>query len=148
MVRIVIPTNGNSGLNENISPIFGRAPYLTYVDVDGDVKNVFAKQNAGLFARGGAGIASAQEVITNGANVVIAQQIGPNAFDILEEAGIKIFMGSGTVKKLIDDYKENKLSEINISQGFGRGMGRGRGLGRGGGFGRGLGRGFGGGRWR
>ncbi len=139
MVRIAIPTNGDKGLDEVVSPIFGRAPYFTYVDVDGDVKNVFSKQNAGSLARNAAGIASAQGLLHNGANVVIAQSIGPNSFDILKEAGVKILSGSGSVKDLIEKYKSGSLSEVNVPQESGRGMGRG--LGRG--FGRGMGRGFG-----
>ncbi len=143
MMRIAIPTTGEKGLDDIVSPVFGRAPFFTFVDLDdnGNISNVFTKQNPGSLAQRSAGIAAAQTIISNGANVVIAQQIGPNSFDILRAGNIKILSGAGNVKDVVERYKRNELPELAMSGGFGRGFGRGfrKGFGRGG---------FGRGRWR
>lgn len=103
--------------------------------------------NPNVNASGGAGIQTAQMVSDEGVEVVLTGNVGPNAYRVLESAGVKICTGaSGTAEEAIRDYKDGKLSSVNsatVDEYFGMG-GRGGGMGRGGGRGMGRGRGGGG----
>jgi len=85
--------------------------------------------------------------------VLISGNIGPNAFQVLSTADVKIATGAyGTVKEAVEMYKGGKLNEAGASTvaahagmgatapggGFGMGMGGGRGGGRGRGIGLGM----------
>jgi predicted Fe-Mo cluster-binding NifX family protein len=63
--------------------------------------------------------------------VVLTGNVGPNAFQALSSAGIKIVTGaSGTVREVIERYKRGELKETStptVRGHHGMGMGRGRG---------------------
>jgi predicted Fe-Mo cluster-binding NifX family protein len=116
-----------------------------------------AMANEAITAPGGAGIQAAQVVVNKGVSVVISGNIGPNAFQVLSTAGVKIATGAyGTVQEAVEMYKRGGLNETEGSTvsahagmgaiapggGFGMGMGGGRGGGRGQGMGRGMGLGM------
>jgi len=138
-------------LNAQVDPRFGRSQY--FVIVDSDTMAFEAMANEAMNAPGGAGIQAAQAIVNKGVNVVISGNMGPNAFQVLSAAGVKVATGAyGTVKEAVEMYKSGKLSETGTSTvaahtGMGAGMGTGSGMGmgggRGGGGGRGMGRGMG-----
>ena len=146
-------------LNAQVDPRFGRSQYFVFVD--SDTMEFEAMPNEAIAAPGGAGIQAAQIVVNKGANMVISGNIGPNAFQVLSTAGVKIATGAyGTVKEAVEMHKNGGLSEtggstvaahagmgagVGAGVGFGRGMGMGggRGGGRGRGMGMGMGRGMG-----
>ena len=137
-------------LNAQVDPRFGRCQY--FVIVDSETMAFEAIANEAIAAPGGAGIQAAQAVVNKGVNVVISGNIGPNAFQVLSTAGVKIATGAyGTVKEAIEMYKTGGLNETGASTapahaGMGAtapGGGLGMGGGRGGGGGRGIGRGRG-----
>lgn len=90
-----------------------------------------AVPNMAAGAMSGAGIQAAQTVANRGVKVLITGNVGPNAFQALSAAGIKIVTGAfGTVKEVIEKYKRGELKETNmptVRGHFGMGMGRGRG---------------------
>jgi len=63
--------------------------------------------------------------------VLITGNVGPNAFQALAAADIKVVVGaSGTIRQVIEKYKKGELRETDsptVSGHFGMGMGRGRG---------------------
>jgi len=138
-------------LNAQVDPRFGRCQY--FVIVDSDTMAFEAMANEAMNAPGGAGIQAAQAMVNKGVNVVISGNMGPNAFQVLSTAGVKVATGAyGTVKEAVEMYKSGKLTEAGASTvaahaGMGAGMGTGSGMGmgggRGGGGGRGMGRGMG-----
>jgi predicted Fe-Mo cluster-binding NifX family protein len=138
-------------LNAQVDPRFGRSQY--FVIVDSDTMAFEAMVNEAMNAPGGAGIQAAQAMVNKGVNVVVSGNMGPNAFQVLSTAGVKVATGAyGTVKEAVEMYKSSKLSETGTSTvvahaGMGAGMGAGSGMGmgggRGGGGGRGMGRGMG-----
>jgi len=82
-------------------------------------------------AMGGAGIQAAQNIASRGVKVLITGNVGPNAFQALSAAGIKIVTGAfGTVREVVEKYKRGELKETStptVRGHFGMRMGRGRG---------------------
>jgi predicted Fe-Mo cluster-binding NifX family protein len=99
-----------------------------------------AIENSSVMASGGAGISTAQMIAGKGVATVLTGNCGPNAYQVLSAAGIKVITGvSGKVRNAIQNYKSEKLrasSQPNVPGHFG--------LGYGGGMGRGMRRGMGG----
>jgi len=90
-------------------------------------------QNTASGATGGAGIQAAQTIAGKGVKVLITGNVGPNAFQALSAAGIKIVTGAfGTVREVVEKYKRGELRETGAPTVGGHfGMGRGRSRGRG-----------------
>ena len=117
------------GLNAQVDPRFGRCPY--FVIVDSETMKFEAVPNTASGAMMGAGIQAAQTVASKGVKVLITGNVGPNAFQALSAAGIKVVIGAiGTVREVIEKYKKGKLKETGaptVRGHYGRGMGRGGG---------------------
>ena len=106
-MKIAISSNGKD-LNAQVESRFGRCQYFLIVDTD--AMNFKSVLNEGATSSGGAGIKAAQFVAKMGVKSVITGKVGPNASRTLQEAGIKIITGiSGTVKDVLEKYKEDKL---------------------------------------
>ena len=131
-MKICVSAVANS-LDAQLDPRFGRCPY--FVIVDSESMQFEAIPNMASGATGGAGIQAAQIIANNGVKVVITGNVGPNAFQALSAAGIKIVTGVfGTVREAVEKYKKGELRETGaptVGGHFGMGMGRGRGRGRG-----------------
>jgi predicted Fe-Mo cluster-binding NifX family protein len=129
-MKICVSAESNS-LDAPIDPRFGRCPY--FVIVDSENMQFEAVPNMASGATGGAGIQAAQTIASKGAKVLITGNVGPNAFQALSAAGIKIVTGAfGTVREVVEKYKRGELSETGAPTVGGHfGMGRGRGRGRG-----------------
>jgi predicted Fe-Mo cluster-binding NifX family protein len=119
-------------MDSPIDPRFGRCPYL--VIVDSETMQFEAVPNMASDATGGAGIQAAQTVAGKDAKVLITGNVGPNAFQALSAAGVKIVTGAfGTVREVVEKYKKGELRETGaptVSGHFGMGRGRGRGRGQ------------------
>jgi len=121
----ITATAGN--LDAEIDPRFGRCRYFIIVDSDAMKPEVL--DNAGAMAGGGAGISAAQTIAGKGIEAVLTGNCGPNAYQVLSTAGIKVLTGvSGRVRQAIEDYKSGKLkasSQPNVLGHFGMGRGNG-----------------------
>jgi len=140
-MKIAVSSNGND-LSAQVSPVFGRCPYYLFVDTESMAFE--AVPNPAISAPGGAGIQAAQFVASQGAKAVLTGNVGPNAFNVLQTAGVQVFtVAGGTAKEAVEAHKEGRLQAITgPSAGPYAGMG-GRGMGMGCGGGRGMGRGMG-----
>jgi len=147
-MKIVVATN-NGGLDDAVSPVFGRCPTYTVVECeDNEIKNSTVEENPGFSATGGAGIQAAQFVGSLSAEAVIAGNFGPNAVAVLSPMGVKMILEQGNVGEVVSKYLKGKLQPIadpTVGDHFGMGRGGSGGIG---GFGRGQGRGGGQGRGR
>jgi predicted Fe-Mo cluster-binding NifX family protein len=127
-MRICVSASANS-LDASVDPRFGRCPY--FIIVDSETMQFEVVPNPALGAIGGAGIQAAQIIASKGAKVVITGNVGPNAFQALSAAGIKIIIGAyGTVREVVEKYRRGELKETNsptVGGHFGMGMGGGRG---------------------
>ncbi|HEC94895.1 MAG TPA: dinitrogenase iron-molybdenum cofactor biosynthesis protein [Thermoplasmatales archaeon] len=125
-MKICVTSTGKD-LDAQVDPRFGRCRYFLVVDtetMDGE-----AISNESAAASGGAGIQAAQLVAKTGVKTVLTGNVGPNAFQTLQAAGIKVVTGvSGTVKDVVEKYKKGELRETtapSVGRHFGMG-GKGR----------------------
>ena len=127
-MKICVTAIANN-LDAQVDPRFGRCPY--FIIVESETMKFEAIPNLSHHAPSGAGIQAAQTVASKDAKVLITGNVGPNAFQALSSAGIKIVTGaSGTVREVIERYKRGELKETStptVRGHHGMGMGRGRG---------------------
>ena len=137
-MKICITASGNT-TDSAMDPRFGRAPYFIFVDTDsGEIEAI---ANSAAASGGGAGVASGQLMADKGIDIVITGNLGPNATNVLQASNIKAYRGEmKSIKENIENYKQGRLEEIDVSVSPHSGLGDGGGLG-----GRGTGRGGGGG---
>ncbi len=136
----------SDNLDGQVNPTFGRCQGFIIAEVEGsEIKNHFFAANTAMNSPGGAGIAAAQAIITLGVNAVISGNLGPNAFNVLQQAGIKFYPAFGmNIRDAIVKLGKGALGEktgASVSPNFGTNVGPGKGMGKGAGFGRG-------GRWK
>ncbi len=131
-MKICVTASGNT-LDTPVDPRFGRTAH--FLVVDSETITFEAVPNTAAGTMSGAGIQAAQTIASKGVNVVITGNVGPNAFQALTSAGIKIVIGAqGTVREVIGKYKRGELKETSaptVGGHFGRGRGTGMGMGRG-----------------
>lgn len=148
-------------MDSAVSPVFGRCPFYLFVDTDTMEWNAVANPAAG--ASGGAGIQAAQFIVEQGAQALLTGNVGPNAMDVLNAAGVSVYPATeGTVREAVEAFRAGDLQSITaatvhtdagkstpriagttISTTRGRGAGLGAGRGAGQGLGRGAGQGLG-----
>ena len=121
-MKIAISSSGKN-LEAQVAPRFGRCPYFMIFDTDTMGFETISNESAMTF--GGAGVQAAQIVAKAGVKVVITGNVGPNAYQTLKAAGIRVFTeASGTIKDAVALYKKDKLQEINapnVESHFGKG---------------------------
>jgi predicted Fe-Mo cluster-binding NifX family protein len=147
-MKIAITSNG-ANLDAPTSPVFGRCPMIVLVETE--TLQFEAIENPAIAVPSGAGIQAAQLVVERGAQAVVTGNIGPNALDVFQSAGVPIYLfNEGTVRDAVETFMAGKLqpfavpnAQAGAGTGAGQGMGIGRRMGRGRGMGRGLGRGRG-----
>ena len=102
-MKLCISSTKND-LEGAVDPRFGRCQYFLFVDTD--TMDFEAVGNPAFVAGGGAGIQAAQLVVNKGSDVVITGNVGPNAFQALQAAGLKIVTGAqGAVRNVVEDFK-------------------------------------------
>ncbi|NOR18147.1 dinitrogenase iron-molybdenum cofactor biosynthesis protein [candidate division WOR-3 bacterium] len=148
-MKIAITSTGQD-LTSQIDPRFGRSPYFIFIDPE--TMQFEAIENPNVNAMGGAGIQTAQLIANKGVEVILTGSCGPNAFQTLQAAGVKVIVGVvGTINEAIEKYKSGGLKPTagpNVGSHFGMGStgappgtnpGVGMGMGRGMGMGYGIG---------
>jgi predicted Fe-Mo cluster-binding NifX family protein len=112
-MKIGVSATGKD-LNAMVDQRFGRCSCFLIIDTDTmDFESI---SNESAMSSGGAGIQAAQIVAKAGVEVMVTGNIGPNAFQTLSAAGIKVFTGAdGTIKEAIEKYKKGELKETEAS---------------------------------
>lgn len=124
-MRIAVSATGRD-LESSLDPRFGRCPYFLLVDPE--TEECQPVPNPGMSAGGGAGIQAAQEVVRQGVKTLITGQCGPNAYDVLRSAGVKILQAPAEpIREVLEHYRKGELAEINAPGAAHQGM---RGWGR------------------
>ena len=104
----------NETNNAPMSPRYGRAPW--FIRFDTETSNWQAVKNTGPDQPGGAGIATTQLLIDQGAKTVISGRFGPNAQQALQAAGITMISVDAeqlTVDQVIQQFQSGQLTEDN-----------------------------------
>ncbi len=129
-MKIVVTANG-ADLEAPASPVFGRCP--TYIFVDTETMAFEAVENPAMSATGGAGIQAAQFVVERGAQTVLTGNLGPNAANVLQAAGVQAYLiPDGTVRQAVEMFNQGQLGTVGgANVAAHAGMGGGRGMGRG-----------------
>jgi len=102
-MRIAVATE-RGGLDDVVNPNFGRAPTITFVDVDDATGEIVAHEiveNPFAGAPSGAGTQASQLVAEKGAAVVLAGAFGPKAAQVLEATGVRAMPASGPVRDAV-----------------------------------------------
>jgi len=124
-MKVAVPATGES-LDAEVDSRFGRCPFFLIVDTDS--MNFESIRNESAGATGGAGIQAAQFIAQKGVDAVIAINIGPNAFQTLRAAGLRVFIAEGTISSAVERCERGELSEMQGPNRPGHfGMGRGGG---------------------
>jgi predicted Fe-Mo cluster-binding NifX family protein len=98
-------------LDADIDPRFGRCRY--FIIVDTDTLDFEAVENPFASASGGAGIQSGQLIAERQVKAVLTGNVGPNAFDTLNHAGVEIITGvRGTVRDAIKQYVDGAFKPV------------------------------------
>lgn len=102
----------NSLLESPIDSRFGRSPWLIFINTE--TKEWKAYQNPGASQSGGAGVAAAQFVVDQAADVVISGDFGPNAARAFQAAQIEMRLFTEnvvTVQDAVNHFLANALPE-------------------------------------
>ena len=129
-MKIAITSNG-ANLDAPTSPVFGRCPMVVLVETE--TLQFEAIENPAIAAPSGAGIQAAQLVVERGAQAVVTGNVGPNALEVFQSAGVPIYRSEdGTVRDAVEAFKAGKLQPIaipNAQAGAGTSTGQGMGMG-------------------
>jgi len=121
-MKICITSEGKT-LDSKVDPRFGRCQ--NFILVNPDTLEFEAIENSNINQAGGAGIQSGQLMASKGIKAVLTGNVGPNAFQTLNAAGVDIYTGvSGSVKEAIEAYKSGKLKKTespSVGSKFGMG---------------------------
>ena len=110
-MKVCITSQGDN-LDSQVDTRFGRCQY--FIIVDTDTLEFEAIKNDNINGMGGVGVQSAQLMVDRNVGAVLTGNVGPNAFQTLQAAGIKMITGiSGIVKDAVDKYKEGKFNSVN-----------------------------------
>jgi len=111
-MKIAITSTG-ADLDAEVDPRFARAQNFIIVDTEtGDFEVLDNKQNVN--AAQGAGPQAAMSISDKNVEYLLTGHCGPNAFNSLKAAGIKVIVGvGGTVKEAIESFKKDELKPVD-----------------------------------
>ncbi len=116
-MRIAISSTGKDFESE-VDARFGRCNYFLIVEIENEkVKGIKAIENTAKAQMGGAGITAGEIVANKKVDAVITANLGPKAFSIFGQFGIKIYQGQGKIKDVVQDFIDCKLKEIKNATG-------------------------------
>ena len=118
-MKIAISSIGKN-LESEVDSRFGRCPYFIIMEIDKEKKKIENKktiENPAITQFGGAGPTAAQLVGNEKIDAVISVNLGPRAFQVLNQLGIKIYQGKGKIKDVVQDFMDGKLTEIEDATG-------------------------------
>ena len=112
-MKVAVSAYGDS-LDAKIDKRFGRCAWFLFVDSDSMECESVENGNADTVA--GAGTACAQLVLKKGVDAVISGQVGPNAYEVLKQGGVKVFITpqDSNVREAIDRHKNNELQQMKL----------------------------------
>lgn len=90
-IRVAVATNNQDGLDDTVSDVFGRAKTFTLLDIENNqITNIHFLENSAADFHHGAGPIAVKMLVDNKVNVVIANQLGFGASELLKDHDIKL----------------------------------------------------------
>jgi predicted Fe-Mo cluster-binding NifX family protein len=87
---LAIPTNGETGLEDFVSDVFGKSSTFTVMKIeDKQIKDVKILENPAKSYEHGAGPIAVKMLVDHGVNMIIAGKLGIGASSLLEQHNIK-----------------------------------------------------------
>ena len=93
-MKVAISITGES-LESPLDPRFGRAARFLLYDLDAGLARLVENDEARAASQG-AGIQAAEMVVRAGASAVVTGHCGPKAFQVLRQAGVKVYTSPAT----------------------------------------------------
>ena len=116
-MKIAISSTGKT-LESEVDARFGRCLYFLIVEIENKkIKNVKTVENTARAQMGGAGITAGEIVGNQKVKVIITTNLGPRAFQVFSQLGIKIYGGQGKIKDVVQDFIDDKLTELTNATG-------------------------------
>jgi len=116
-MKIAISSTGKT-LESEIDPRFGRCTYFLIVKIeDKKIKEVKVIENTAKAQLGGAGITAGEIVANQKVDSIITTNLGPRAFSVFEQFGIKIYSGKGKIKQVISEFIKGNLKKLSNATG-------------------------------
>jgi len=107
-MKIAIST-GEENVRALLNPRFGRCEFFALYDTE--TKEWKFIPNSGSLEGKGAGIKAAQLVIEQNVDVLLTGDLGPNAADLIAEAGIKVYsLPEITLEEAVAEFEKGNLA--------------------------------------
>jgi predicted Fe-Mo cluster-binding NifX family protein len=112
MKKIALASEDNAGLEGSVSAHFGRCPFYTFVNVEGDrilevevvVNPYYPNHQPGVIP---------QFIHSQKANVMIAGGMGPRAIDFFNQYGIDVATGvQGKARDIVEAYLRGEIQGV------------------------------------
>jgi predicted Fe-Mo cluster-binding NifX family protein len=108
LVKIVIPTDGNKGLDEKVAMHFGRCLTYTFLDENGKLLEVIKNTSSHM---GGHGLPP-ELMKQHGADVLLCRGLGGRALQMCRDIGIEVYVCEAeTVKDIFELWKSSALKQ-------------------------------------
>lgn len=105
--RVAVSAAGTT-VGDEVDPHFGRCErFLLFEEGTATVVENTARE-----AAEGAGLRAAQLMIDHGITAVLTGSVGPKAYQVLRDAGIRVYPGaSGTIEEVLRKHRDGQLAE-------------------------------------
>jgi len=105
---LIAVTAKSSELGSEVDPRFGRATCFHLIDTETGEKKIIENRQS-LEAVQGAGIQTAETIISQEAEAVLTGHCGPKAFQVLTAAGVKVIVGvEGKIDEVVEKFKSGE----------------------------------------
>ena len=116
-MKIAISSTGKD-LESEVDARFGRCSYFLIVNIENnEIKDFKAIENTAKDQMGGAGISAGEIIAKQKVDAIITINLGPRAFSVFEQFGIRIYQGGGKLREVIQKFLDKKLKEITNATG-------------------------------
>ncbi len=112
-MKVAISATGNT-LSAAVHRLFGRCAWFLFVD--SETMECEAVENKHADDASGAGTNCAQLVLEREVEAVISGQVGPNAYEVLKQGEVKIFIApkDSSVSEALDKCRNDTLQQMEM----------------------------------
>ena len=111
-MKIVIPTEGKIGLEENVAEHFGRCATYTFLDEKGEILEIVANTSEHM-----GGIGLPPEIMKqHQADVLLCMGLGQRALVLCEKLGLEVYVfPAEKVREIFEKWKNKELKRAVLA---------------------------------